>query len=115
MKRTSRGWLIILLVMFALSTFVVMPASATPRTCTHLRVNGFTCEVDQWDKYGAEPWIDSDDGDASYIETSKYHYVQKYFEFEDLPATLGEDKVTLNVKLRDPDGWVTGEKLRCYI
>lgn len=114
MKQTSRRCVIIL-VMIALSMFIVDTVSATPITYIHLPVNGFTYEIDQWTKYGIEPWLDSDDGDTSYIETTGWNYKQKYFEFQDLPAALTEDKVTLKVKLRDPDGMVTGERLQSYI
>lgn len=48
-----------------------------------LPVDAYVEETKEWSTYGAEPWLDSKDEDASYITTNTINKTMSYFTFQD--------------------------------
>jgi len=49
-----------------------------------LPVDGWVPEIDQWGKVGTEPWLNTDDGDTSYITAVADGITDQYYTFQNL-------------------------------
>jgi len=68
-----------------------------------IRPNEFTWDTAEWDTYGTEPWINTDDGDDSYIEEDTIGHQMIKFKFENVSGWRSGTAVTaayLMVKMK---------------